>query len=351
MIAHASTQNARIPSRSPARAWSAIGASGRATPAVEECSGPSATNGASASTGGAPMPQRGARCARGRCWGGDRHPLGRSGALVDRRLLLQHRDHVDRGAPRRRRAGRRVAGRLGAGLRHARRGHRRPLRSPAQHDRRRRGARRRRRVLAHFCGVWRARPPSPGAGRRRPRRARRGVRPRAPRQPPRDRRRRRGASGDQRADGTRRGGSRAPSGRLAGVVAAHVSVPSFFTIDALSFVASAGALLSIAGRHGWAPTPSVRAGRPRGLAGVLADMRDALRLVWQNRPVSWAFGALFIVNATWCAGFYVGSVFPRVARPRRRRRDVRLHHRRVRRRQHRRQPRHHQPLHSPRLSR
>ncbi len=109
-------------------------------------------------------------------------------------------------------------------------------------------------------------------------------------------------------DSTRRI-ARAVGPGLAGVVAARVSVPSFFTVDALRFRASAGALLSIAGRHGWAPTPSVRAGRPRGLRGVLSDMGDALALVWQNRPVSWAFGALFIVNATWCAGFYVGSVF------------------------------------------
>jgi MFS family permease len=109
-------------------------------------------------------------------------------------------------------------------------------------------------------------------------------------------------------DSTRRI-ARAIGPGLAGVVAAHVSVPSFFTVDALSFLASAGALLSIAGRHGWAPTPSARAGGPRGLRGVASDMGDAVALVWKNRPVTWAFGALFIVNATWCAGFYVGSVF------------------------------------------
>ncbi len=109
-------------------------------------------------------------------------------------------------------------------------------------------------------------------------------------------------------DSTRRI-ARAIGPGVAGLVALHVSVPNFFTVDALSFLASAGALASIAGRHGWAPTPSVRAGAPRGLRGVFADMGDALRLVWQNRPVSWAFGALFIVNATWCAGFYIGSVF------------------------------------------
>jgi MFS transporter, DHA3 family, macrolide efflux protein len=109
-------------------------------------------------------------------------------------------------------------------------------------------------------------------------------------------------------DSTRRI-ARAVGPGLAGVVAARVSVPSFFTVDALSFAASAGALLSIAGRHGWAPAPSARAGRPRGLRGVVADMGDALRLVRQNSVVLWAFGALFVVNATWCAGFYVGSVF------------------------------------------
>jgi DHA3 family macrolide efflux protein-like MFS transporter len=95
---------------------------------------------------------------------------------------------------------------------------------------------------------------------------------------------------------------------LAGLVAARVSVPSFFTVDALSFAASAGALLSIAGRHGFAAAPR-EVGRVRGLRGVRHDIGEAIALVWANRPVTWAFGALFVVNAMWSAGFFVGAVF------------------------------------------
>jgi MFS family permease len=105
-------------------------------------------------------------------------------------------------------------------------------------------------------------------------------------------------------DSTRRI-ARAVAPTLAGGVAALVSIGHFFTLDALSFVASALAVFSIGPGFPWraqAAPPSMR-----GARGAWRQVGEGLRVVARNTPVTWAFVALFLVNVTWCAGFQVGA--------------------------------------------
>jgi MFS family permease len=99
----------------------------------------------------------------------------------------------------------------------------------------------------------------------------------------------------------------APS--LAGGVAALVSIGHFFTLDAISFLASALAIFSLGGGFAWraqAAPPSVRA-PATGIAGAWRRVAEGGRVVLKNSPVTWALSTVFAVNATWCAGFQVGG--------------------------------------------
>jgi DHA3 family macrolide efflux protein-like MFS transporter len=106
-------------------------------------------------------------------------------------------------------------------------------------------------------------------------------------------------------DATRRL-ARAIGPSLAGALAAVLSIGHFFTIDALSFCASAAAIFALGPRFAWRPE-----GRDReraGAKGVLADVAQALHLALGHARVAWSLAVLFLVNATWAAGFQVGGV-------------------------------------------
>ena len=106
-------------------------------------------------------------------------------------------------------------------------------------------------------------------------------------------------------DSTRRI-ARAVGPSVAGAIAAVVSLAHFFTIDALSFVASALAITAIgSSRFTW---KNAQHAPGRGARGVVADVVEALRLVAAHKPVAWALAVLFLVNASWAAGFQVGAV-------------------------------------------
>jgi MFS family permease len=108
-------------------------------------------------------------------------------------------------------------------------------------------------------------------------------------------------------DATRRI-ARAVGPSLAGAVAAVVSIGSFFLIDTLSFCASAAALFALGPRFAWKAERDAAGDAARGARGVLADVLEALRLVASHRPAAWALAVLFLVNASWAAGFQVGGV-------------------------------------------
>jgi MFS family permease len=115
-------------------------------------------------------------------------------------------------------------------------------------------------------------------------------------------------------DATRRI-ARAVGPSLAGAVAALVSVGSFFLIDALSFCASGAALFALGPRFAWkaakaAPGNDRDASRAiaTGARKVASEIGDALREVAAHKRAAWALGLLFLVNASWAAGFQVGGV-------------------------------------------
>ena len=112
-------------------------------------------------------------------------------------------------------------------------------------------------------------------------------------------------------DSTRRI-ARALGPSLAGAVAAVVTFGTFFLLDALSFCASAAALFALGPRFAWKARPVDLPGegeaRSTGARGVASDIADALREVASHKAAAWALALLFVVNASWAAGFQVGGV-------------------------------------------
>jgi MFS family permease len=104
-------------------------------------------------------------------------------------------------------------------------------------------------------------------------------------------------------DGTRRLAlALAPS--LAGVLVALMPLPQFFSLDAATFVFSAGALIIIGGhfaRHDAAPTSK----RLR-LGDVYADILEGVGLVRRNAVLSFFLVNQVFSNAAWAACFNVG---------------------------------------------
>jgi DHA3 family macrolide efflux protein-like MFS transporter len=107
-------------------------------------------------------------------------------------------------------------------------------------------------------------------------------------------------------DATRRI-ARAVGPSLAGAVAVLVSTGTFFLIDALSFCASGVALFAIGPRFAWRAEHHAAKDAGRGARGIAADVGEGLRLVAGNEPVAWGLAGLFLVNASWAAGFQVGG--------------------------------------------
>ena len=91
---------------------------------------------------------------------------------------------------------------------------------------------------------------------------------------------------------------------IAGVLVAVLSLAHFFTLDAISFVISALAVLSLGRRFAWQPE---RAPTARGVRGIGAEIASAVRVVRAHRPLAWALGSNAIGNIAWGAAFTVGA--------------------------------------------
>lgn len=98
--------------------------------------------------------------------------------------------------------------------------------------------------------------------------------------------------------------ARAIGPSLAGALVAVLSLAHFFTLDAISFVISALAVLSLGRRFAWRP---VREQTARGMRGIGAEIASAMRVVRAHRLLAWALGSNGISNIAWGAAFTVGA--------------------------------------------
>jgi len=91
---------------------------------------------------------------------------------------------------------------------------------------------------------------------------------------------------------------------LAGLLLAVMPISQFFTVDALTFLASAGAILSLGRRFAWRAEASGSSG---GLLGsFFADLGAAWRYLTEKHYVLWCLLANGFVNLLWSASFVVG---------------------------------------------
>jgi MFS transporter, DHA3 family, macrolide efflux protein len=98
--------------------------------------------------------------------------------------------------------------------------------------------------------------------------------------------------------------ARAIGPSLAGVLVAVLSLAHFFTLDAINFIISALAVLSLGRRFAWQP---VRAQTAHGFRGIGAEIASAVRVVRAHRALAWALGSNGMSNIAWGAAFTVGA--------------------------------------------
>lgn len=102
--------------------------------------------------------------------------------------------------------------------------------------------------------------------------------------------------------------ARAIGPSLAGLLAATISIPHFFTLDAVSFLLSAFAVSSLSRAIGPADDPKTGRGAPiPGPRAVLRELAGAVGLAREHHALSWALAALLVINATWSCAFTVGA--------------------------------------------
>ena len=88
------------------------------------------------------------------------------------------------------------------------------------------------------------------------------------------------------------------------VLATKTSTLSFFTLDAVSFCASAAALLSLGGRRVWRSTQGKTVGAPRSIA---SDIALAVRIARRHAPIAWSLVILGITSLAWAPAFVMGA--------------------------------------------
>ena len=101
--------------------------------------------------------------------------------------------------------------------------------------------------------------------------------------------------------------ARAVAPSLVGLLVVLMPMSQFFTLDAVSFLVSAGAVLSLGSRYAW--QPEAQAKRTCGVRGVAQEMWSAVRLVHGYRPLLWAFAGLLVIATAWALAFTVGAAF------------------------------------------
>ena len=92
---------------------------------------------------------------------------------------------------------------------------------------------------------------------------------------------------------------------LAGVLAATLPVAHFFSLDALTFLVSGAAILSLGSRFRWRPSPQRDA--PKGFGGLLAEIRQAFVSVGGSRVLLWGFAVRGLTGAAFSAVIVVGA--------------------------------------------
>ncbi len=98
--------------------------------------------------------------------------------------------------------------------------------------------------------------------------------------------------------------ARAIGPSLAGMLVALLSLTHFFTLDAISFVISALAVLSLGRRFAWKPMQEHAA---RGMRGVGAEIAGAIHVMRTHRALNWAVTSNGISAIGWGAGFTIGA--------------------------------------------
>lgn len=96
---------------------------------------------------------------------------------------------------------------------------------------------------------------------------------------------------------------------LAGVLATTLPVAHFFTLDALSFVVSGAAILSLGSRFRWKPAwGDGAADDARGSArGLLAGVREAFGAVKESKTLAWSFAVTGLAGGAFSAVIVVGA--------------------------------------------
>ncbi|GHO86815.1 MFS transporter [Dictyobacter formicarum] len=98
--------------------------------------------------------------------------------------------------------------------------------------------------------------------------------------------------------------ARALGPSMAGLLVLFMPLSQFFTLDAVSYVISALAILSL-GRHVvWKDKDRLPV--DAGIKGIWSDIRGAITLVGQHRPLSWAISLNGVMNLAWSASFVIG---------------------------------------------
>ncbi|GCF10320.1 MFS transporter [Dictyobacter arantiisoli] len=98
--------------------------------------------------------------------------------------------------------------------------------------------------------------------------------------------------------------ARALGPSMAGLLILFLPLSQFFTLDAISFVISALAILSL-GRHiVWKAQSSLQ--KQVGLRGIWYEISGAVRLVGQHKLLAWTLLLNGLMNLAWSAGFLIG---------------------------------------------
>jgi len=105
-------------------------------------------------------------------------------------------------------------------------------------------------------------------------------------------------------DATRRL-ARAGSPALAGALATVLPVAHFFTLDALSFVVSGAAILSLGSRFRWKGARGD--GSADGAKGLRAGIREAFGSVKESKVLAWAFSVTGLASAVFSSVIVVGA--------------------------------------------
>jgi MFS family permease len=92
---------------------------------------------------------------------------------------------------------------------------------------------------------------------------------------------------------------------LAAALAGVLPLAHFFSLDAVSFIVSAAALVSLGSRYTWKAKAPIE--KHVGQTLLRAEMSRTLGLLREHAPLSWGLVTIFIMNLAWAIAFTVGA--------------------------------------------